>query len=195
VRGSQRDGHAFLPAAEARGAALAIVEDAEATALPAFVVREGRRAAAVAAAAFHGEPAAQLTLIGVTGTNGKTTTVGMLRHCSTHPTAPPRASGRSACASAPRAPSCRAGRGSPRPGRSSSSASSARSSTAASARCAWRSRRTRSTSGASRACASRRPCSPNLTRDHLDYHGTMEAYLAAKARLVDHVAADGAERW
>src|SRR5690606_10586116 len=31
----------------------------------------------------------------------------------------------------------------------------------------------------------------NLTRDHLDYHGTMDAYFAAKAKLVDLVAADG----
>ena len=32
----------------------------------------------------------------------------------------------------------------------------------------------------------------NVTRDHLDYHQTMEAYVAAKARLLDYVTADGA---
>src|SRR5262249_18296653 len=76
VRGSERDGHDFLSAAHAAGAALAIVEEgARAGALPAVVVRDGRRAAAVAAAAFHGEPARGMRFIGVTGTNGKTTTV------------------------------------------------------------------------------------------------------------------------
>src|SRR5690349_16287681 len=47
---------------------------------PALVVRDGRRAAPLAAAAAYGWPARSLRLIGVTGTNGKTTTVNMLRH-------------------------------------------------------------------------------------------------------------------
>ena len=46
VRGSARDGHAFLAAAATAGAAAVIVEDPEGTALPAFVVRDGRAAAA-----------------------------------------------------------------------------------------------------------------------------------------------------
>ncbi|MHB1069078.1 MAG: Mur ligase domain-containing protein, partial [Gemmatimonadaceae bacterium] len=73
VRGTQRDGHAYLDAAARAGAALAIVEDASATSLPALVVRDGRRAAAIVAAAFYGDPASFLRLVGVTGTNGKTT--------------------------------------------------------------------------------------------------------------------------
>ena len=47
---------------------------------PAIVVRDGRRAAPLAAAAAHRWPARHLQLVGVTGTNGKTTTVNMLRH-------------------------------------------------------------------------------------------------------------------
>lgn len=83
VKGAAQDGHAWLPQVHAAGAALAIVEDAgaaEAAGLPYVHVRDGRRAAAVTAAAFHGWPARSLTLVGVTGTNGKTTTVGLLRH-------------------------------------------------------------------------------------------------------------------
>ena len=80
VHGSARDGHEFLPQVEAAGAVAAIVEDAGRTSLPSIVVREGRRAAAIAAAAAFDDPAKQLRLVAVTGTNGKTTVVGILRH-------------------------------------------------------------------------------------------------------------------
>ena len=75
VRGHAQDGHDWIDAAQESGAVLAIVEDASRSALPCIVVRDGRRAAAVAAAAFHQWPARELTMVGVTGTNGKTTTV------------------------------------------------------------------------------------------------------------------------
>ena len=91
VRGHAQDGHAWLPAATRAGATLAVVEEVEravAAGTPALVVRAGRRAAGVAAAAFHGWPARALTLVGVTGTNGKTTTVGLLRHLLHRPSAP-----------------------------------------------------------------------------------------------------------
>src|SRR5215468_4487148 len=80
VRGSERDGHDFLDAAAKAGAVAAIVQDADRTNLPALVVNDGRRAAAVAGASAYGWPARELQIVGVTGTNGKTTTVNMLRH-------------------------------------------------------------------------------------------------------------------
>src|SRR5512143_3184989 len=80
VRGSERDGHDYLDAAAAAGASAVIVEDASRATSPALVVNDGRRAAAVAGAAAYGWPARELQLVGVTGTNGKTTTVNMLRH-------------------------------------------------------------------------------------------------------------------
>src|SRR6478672_7712738 len=80
VRGSERDGHDYLAAAAAAGAAAAIVQDAARTSLPSLVVSDGRRGAAIAGAAAYGFPARDLQLLGVTGTNGKTTTVNMLRH-------------------------------------------------------------------------------------------------------------------
>ena len=80
VKGTERDGHDYLQTAAQSGAVAAIVEDASRSDLPALVVSDGRRAAAIAAAAFFGWPARDLQLVGVTGTNGKTTTVNMLRH-------------------------------------------------------------------------------------------------------------------
>ena len=53
------------------------------------------------------------------------------------------------------------------------------------ARSRWRCRRTRSTSTASTARTSPRCASPTSSHDHLDYHGTMDAYFEAKARLFD----------
>src|SRR5437764_3922581 len=62
VRGTERDGHDFLDAAAKSGASLAIVQDASRTELPALVVSDGRRAAAIAGAAAYGWAARQLQL-------------------------------------------------------------------------------------------------------------------------------------
>src|SRR3989449_7596227 len=63
-----------------RGAAAALVEREQGVEMPQILVRDGRRAAAVAAEAWYDRPAAKLDLVGVTGTNGKTTSVTLLRH-------------------------------------------------------------------------------------------------------------------
>jgi UDP-N-acetylmuramoyl-L-alanyl-D-glutamate--2,6-diaminopimelate ligase len=80
VRGSERDGHDFLQRADDAGATVAVVEDEKRSGLPAIVVRDGRKAAAVVAAAAYDWPVRALRLTGITGTNGKTTTAHMLRH-------------------------------------------------------------------------------------------------------------------
>ena len=77
-----------MPQVEQGGAAMVIVAQDAQTSLPALVVRETRAAVAVAAAAFYGEPARELQIAAVTGTNGKTTTVGLLRHLLDAPDAP-----------------------------------------------------------------------------------------------------------
>src|SRR5437868_880504 len=63
VKGTDNDGHAWIGAAALAGAAAAIVEDAGKTQLPVLVVRNGRRAAAIAAAAAYGWPARSLELV------------------------------------------------------------------------------------------------------------------------------------
>src|SRR5215212_5387360 len=80
VRGSQADGHRFVADAVRRGAAAVVVESSQGAAVPEIVVRDGRRAALALGQAWYDHPGRRLTLIGVTGTNGKTTTTGLIRH-------------------------------------------------------------------------------------------------------------------
>ena len=81
VRGYVHDGHRYLEDVAEAGAAAAIVETPEpGVDLPQFKVADSRRAAAIAAQVVFGDPAADLKLVGVTGTNGKTTTVHLARH-------------------------------------------------------------------------------------------------------------------
>ncbi len=80
-RGTTRDAHEFAPGAVEKGAVALLVERklADIT-VPQIVVSDGRRGAAVAADVVFGHPAGRLTMFGVTGTNGKTTTAWIMRH-------------------------------------------------------------------------------------------------------------------
>lgn len=75
LAGASADGHAFAPAAIKAGAACLLVERAlaEAEGVCQVVVPDSRRAFALLAAKFYGEPSRAMTVVGVTGTNGKTT--------------------------------------------------------------------------------------------------------------------------
>ena len=190
VRGSARDGHAFLPQVEQGGAAMVIVAQDAQTSLPALVVRETRAAVAVAAAAFYGEPARELQIAAVTGTNGKTTTVGLLRHLLDAPDAPAASIGTLGVLRADGSP-FPGGSGLTTPGplelhrvlRALVDAGVRRVAIEVSSHALDQQR----VGGLTFAAA----VFTNLTRDHLDYHGTMDAYFAAKAKLVNLVAADG----
>jgi len=76
LRGANADGHDYLAEAAALGAVALLVDTAPRAAglPPAIVVPDTRRALAPIALRFYGDPARELRLIGVTGTNGKTST-------------------------------------------------------------------------------------------------------------------------
>ncbi|MDP9471845.1 MAG: Mur ligase family protein, partial [Chloroflexota bacterium] len=74
LRGADFDGHDFVPDAVARGAAAVMVEREMALSVPQLVVRDTRSGLPVVAAAFFDHPSQHLDVIGITGTDGKTTT-------------------------------------------------------------------------------------------------------------------------
>ncbi len=80
VSGLKSDGHRFAQAAVDAGAAALLVERAVVTepAVPQLLVASVRNTMGHVAASVHGHPSEQLTMIGVTGTNGKTSTAHML---------------------------------------------------------------------------------------------------------------------
>jgi UDP-N-acetylmuramoyl-L-alanyl-D-glutamate--2,6-diaminopimelate ligase len=78
-RGVTVDGHDFVPQALAKGAIAIVAEEAlQGLGVPLVTVPDGREALAYLSAAWHGYPARQLTVVGVTGTDGKTTTCNLL---------------------------------------------------------------------------------------------------------------------
>ena len=79
VPGFTRDGHDFAPDAIERGAAALVVARPLGLGVPEVQVEDVRSAMAVAAARFFGDPTAELPVVGITGTNGKTTTAFLVR--------------------------------------------------------------------------------------------------------------------
>jgi UDP-N-acetylmuramoyl-L-alanyl-D-glutamate--2,6-diaminopimelate ligase len=81
VRGSQSDGHEYIGKAIEAGAAAVVCED-----LPTGItgkatlifVRDSSRTLGILASAYYGHPSAKFKLVGITGTNGKTTTITLL---------------------------------------------------------------------------------------------------------------------
>jgi UDP-N-acetylmuramoyl-L-alanyl-D-glutamate--2,6-diaminopimelate ligase len=188
--GTSSDSHTYLGAVQAAGGVAAIVEhNVEPATLPQIVVRDGRRAAAVASAALHGEPQEDLIFAGVTGTNGKTTTVWILRHLLSgwYRTASVGTLGLRTDAE--------------------TSASSGDSLTTPGPVTLSRTLRTLVDDGfealamevSSHALHQGRvealrfdvAVFTNLTRDHLDYHETMDAYRDAKLSLMGLLEIDG----
>ena len=85
VPGTRVDGHDFAQAAVAAGAAALVVQHpVEGCETPQIRVDDTRRALALCAANFFGRPSEKLSLVGVTGTNGKTTTAFLVEHMARH---------------------------------------------------------------------------------------------------------------
>jgi UDP-N-acetylmuramoyl-L-alanyl-D-glutamate--2,6-diaminopimelate ligase len=79
VSGYRSDGHDFAPQAVERGAAALVVERPLGLGVPEVLVDSARSAMAPIAARFYGDPTSELEVLGVTGTNGKTTTAYLVR--------------------------------------------------------------------------------------------------------------------
>lgn len=176
VRGSSVDGHDLAPAAVAAGAVALLCERHVALDVPQVRVADVRSAMGAVAAALHGHPSRQLDVIGITGTNGKTTTAhllaavleadgrptGTIGNLNALPGGPPNT---------PEGPELQRRLAALRDGGASAVAMEVSSHALDQGRVA----------GTHFALA----VFTNLSPDHLDHHGTMEAYFAAKARLFE----------
>ncbi|MBI1948020.1 MAG: UDP-N-acetylmuramoyl-L-alanyl-D-glutamate--2,6-diaminopimelate ligase [Deltaproteobacteria bacterium] len=181
---SSKDGHDFLEAAVLAGAAALVVQREERgrpflDRVPVVVVPDARRAAAVMAERAAGEPSAKMAVVGVTGTNGKTTVTWLVAQLAAFagkksavlgtlgvgPVTAPRSLG--------------------------FTTPEAEVISGELARLAAEGVEVVAMEVSSHALATARVDGlrfaavgfTNLTRDHLDFHGTMDAYFEAKSRL------------
>ncbi len=80
ISGFQTDGHKYIPKAMENGAACVVCEKKPETDIPHVLVPDARAALAALGANWFGHPADDLCVIGITGTNGKTTSTYLLKH-------------------------------------------------------------------------------------------------------------------
>lgn len=190
IRGTQADGHDFAQGAIERGAAALVVERPLGLGVPELLVRDGRRAAIAVARAWYDDPTARMTLIAVTGTNGKTTTSNIVRHLL-------NANGDAGVigtigafdGAGEMVPSTAGSLTTPGPVDLQATFAALRD----------RGVRSVAMETSSHALDQGRldgltfgaGIFTNLTREHLDYHRTMEHYFAAKAKLVGLLGLQG----
>ncbi|MCX7715615.1 MAG: UDP-N-acetylmuramoyl-L-alanyl-D-glutamate--2,6-diaminopimelate ligase, partial [Clostridia bacterium] len=79
IKGFSQDGHSYAKAAAERGAAVIVAEDKIEVGIPVFYVDDTRKAIAMLSSKFFGHPSRKFSLIGVTGTNGKTTVTYLIK--------------------------------------------------------------------------------------------------------------------
>ncbi|PTX51240.1 UDP-N-acetylmuramoylalanyl-D-glutamate--2,6-diaminopimelate ligase [Melghirimyces profundicolus] len=192
LKGFTVDGHRYVSQAVEKGAAAVVVEEDPETedGFPVIRVPDTRRAMAVLADVFYGHPTRQLKLIGVTGTNGKTTTTHLIRDIL-------RDWGRKTGLigtihmmvgdefypvknTTPEAVELQRGF------RKMADAGCSHAVIEASSHALHM--------GRTRGCRFRTAVFTNLTQDHLDYHGSMEDYRAAKGLLFSQLGNDYGDR-
>jgi UDP-N-acetylmuramoyl-L-alanyl-D-glutamate--2,6-diaminopimelate ligase len=177
VPGQRFDGHRFAHEAVRAGAVALLCERPLAVPVPQVIVAAARRALGPLAAALHGHPSRHLRVVGVTGTNGKTTTtelLGAIFEAHGWPTA--TIGTLTGARTTPEAPALQATLAELRRGGVVAVAMEVSSH-------ALDQHRVDAVHFAAVIFT-------NLTQDHLDYHGTMEEYFAAKARLFEPGWAD-----
>jgi UDP-N-acetylmuramoyl-L-alanyl-D-glutamate--2,6-diaminopimelate ligase len=194
IPGSRVDGHRLAPAAVERGAAALVVERPLPVAVPQLVVPSVRAAMGPAAATFFGDPSRELEVAAATGTNGKTTTTFLLHAILDE---------------AGRRPALltnierRVG-GELRPtGLNTPEAIDLQRLfremlDAGDRSCAMEATSIASANGRLAGTRFAVLVFTNLTQDHLDFHGTMEAYYAAKRALFDraeHAVVNVGDPW
>ncbi len=170
LRGTRSDGHAFAEVARAAGASALLVDHRLDVPLPQLVVPDTRYAMGWLAASFFRHPSRALTLVGVTGTNGKTTTTSLIASILT-------AAGRSTGSigtltgahTTPESPDLQA----------DLAEFVERGVTAVVMEVSSHALELQRVVG----CHFDIAVFTNLGRDHLDLHGTQERYFAAKAKL------------
>jgi UDP-N-acetylmuramoyl-L-alanyl-D-glutamate--2,6-diaminopimelate ligase len=81
IRGAKNDGSLYAQQAVARGAVAVVAEEPLALPVPVLVVPSARQALADAARYYYRDPSRAISVIGITGTNGKTTTAHLIRAC------------------------------------------------------------------------------------------------------------------
>ncbi len=191
IRGYAQDGHRYAADAVRRGAAALLVDHAlPELAAAQIVVADTRRALAPIAAAFYGDPSASLWVCGVTGTNGKTTTThlleGILARAGGRPgligTLGVRLDGaavafESTTSTTPESPDVQRLLAEMLAGGARDVVMEVTSHALALHRVD--------------ACRFAAAVFTNLTQDHLDFHGDLATYRAAKARLFALVSPDG----
>ena len=179
--GATVDGHDFIAAAVSSGAAAVILEDVARApvGIPWVQVADGRAAMARISAEFYGNPTLRLPLVGITGTNGKTTSTYLIEAILAAAGMPPAVLGTISY----------------RFGTTSIAASHTTPEStelqAAFRRLADAGARSFVMEVSSHALEQKRADGcyfdvgifSNLTRDHLDYHKTMDSYLESKQRL------------
>ncbi len=190
VRGSAADGHRFLADAVSRGAAAVMVEAPSGSAVPEIVVRDGRLAAVAVGRAWYGDPGGQLTLVGITGTNGKTTTTALTRHLLNAEGHAGSIGTLGAFDGAGHAVPSTAGTLTT-PGPIDLQATLAQLVTRGVTHVAMETSSHSLDQGRLDGLTFAAGVFTNLTRDHLDYHRTMEEYLGAKLRLAGYLGMNG----